>query len=257
MVSPGPIASPVCAGCAAFVPDLWLQILTRHMRWETEAVYIYGSIENPQGVASGSYVRDDYQVRQLGVATEFEYKALNDDLKLRFYSGFASGDQGVDSLTPGGQGLQTRAGNDKTVSTFSFHPDYRVDLILWRNILNRVQGAYYFRPGVEYDFTHTLEGEKLGGRAEVIWSRASKPVQAPGHKADLGVELDLSIYYQSKDGSLNDDPSKIGGFFAMLQYGVLFPMGGLGYQSNERDQSQNTPDTSTAQTVRLFLGIAY
>ena len=27
-----------------------------------------------------------------------------------------------------------------------------MDLILFRNILSRVQGAYYFRPQVEYDF---------------------------------------------------------------------------------------------------------
>ena len=246
-------------GAKAFIPDLWLQILTKHLRWETEFVYIYGSIENPQGALKqgGPYTREDWKIRQVGLATEFEYRALNDDLKLRFYSGFASGDQGVTSLDPGSSGLQTRQTSDHTVSTFRFHPDYRVDLILWRNILSRVEGAYYFRPGVEYDFTKNLEGERFGGRAEIIWSRASKFVQTPGHKADLGIELDLSVYYQSKDGSLNDDPSKIGGFFAMLQYGVLFPLGGLGYMSAQHDSLNNTPDVSTAQIVRIFLGIAY
>jgi len=244
-------------GARAVIPDLWLQILTRHIRWETEVVYIYGQIENPVQIMTGGYANDDYQIRQLGAASEFEYRALNDDLHLKFYSGFASGDQGVQGLTPGDQGLQPRTGSDKTVSTFRFHPDYRIDLILWRNILTRVQGAYYFSPGVAYDFTRSLEGEKLGGAASVVWSRASKPIQAPGHRADLGVELDLTLYYQSKDGSLNDDPSKLGGFFAMLQYGVLFPMSGLGYAPGQFDQNGVTPDTSTAQIVRLFLGVAY
>ncbi len=249
----------VRVGLKAFIPDLWFQVLTKNLRWETEAVYITGSIENPQGVATSTYNKEDWKIRQLGIASELEYRALNGDLKLRFYTGFASGDQGVEGLTPGDGGLQPRPTSDRTVSTFRFHPDYRVDLILWRNILTRVQGAYYFRPGVEYDFTKTLEGEKFGGRADIVWSRASKAVQTPGHKEDLGIELDLSLYYQSKDGSLNDDPSKIGGFFAMLQYGVLFPLGGLGYQANQTDSTNNlkVPDISTAQIVRLFMGIAY
>ncbi|MGZ5966260.1 MAG: TIGR04551 family protein, partial [Polyangiales bacterium] len=215
-------------GAKAWIPDFWLQVLTKNLRWETEAVYIYGSIENPVLVSNGTYANYNYKIRQFGIATELEYRALNDDLKLRFYSGFASGDQGVDSISPG-QGLQPRLAGDNTISTFRFNPDYRIDLILFRNILTRVQGVYYFKPGVEYDFTKSLDGEKFGGRAEIIYSRASVPVQAPGNKADLGIELDLSLYYQSKDGTLNNDPSKIGGFYGMLQYGVLFPLGGLDY----------------------------
>jgi hypothetical protein len=83
-------------------------------------------------------------------------------------------------------------------------------------------------------------------------------MQAPGHKRDLGVELDLQLYYQAKDGSLNDSPDKLGGFFAMLQYGVFFPLGGLGYPSNTGNgQPAVSLDTSAAQIVRLFLGVAY
>lgn len=249
----------VRVGARAFISDGWLQILTKHLRWETELVYIYGGIENPRGVGSGEYVKEDYKIRQLGGATELEYRALNDDLKLRFYSGFASGDQGVEGLAPPATGgLQPRGTTDRTVSTFRFHPDYRIDLILFRNILNRVQGVYYFRPGVEYDFTKSLDGEKFGGRADVVYSRASSPVQTPGNKADLGIELDLSLYYQSKDGSLNNDPNKLGGFYAMLQYGVLFPLGGLGYPDYLQTSSgSKPPDISSAQIVRLFLGVAY
>ncbi len=246
-------------GAKAYIGDGWLQILTKHLRWETELVYIYGSIENPLGVDKGEYQRLDYQIRQFGGATELEYRVLNDDLKLRFYSGFASGDQGVEGLAPGNGGLQPRGTTDKTISTYRFHPDYRVDLILFRNILSRVQGVYYFKPGVEYDFTKTLDGEKFGGRAEVIYSRASSPVQTPGNKADLGIELDLTLFYQSRDGSLNNDPSKLGGFYGMLQYGVLFPLGGLGYPDFQTISTtgQKPPDISSAQIVRLFLGVAY
>lgn len=247
-------------GAKAFISDGWFQVLTKRLRWETELVYIHGSIENPVRVSTPEYQKDDYKIRQLGAATELEYRALNDDLKLRFYSGYASGDQGVEGLAPASGGLQARGTSDRTISTYRFHPDYRVDLILFRNILTRVQGVYYFKPGVEYDFTKSLDGEKFGGRAEVIYSRASSPVQAPGNKSDLGIELDLTLYYQSRDGSLNNDPSKLGGFYGMLQYGVLFPLGGLGYPTGTTISGSTgvaPPEISSAQIVRLFLGVAY
>ena len=87
----------------------------------------------------------------------------------------------------------------------------------------RVEGAYYFRPSVDYDFLRHADGQKLGGGAAVIWSRASEFMQTPGHKRDLGVELDLQLYYQSKDGSLNDDPDKIGGFLRDAPVRRLLP----------------------------------
>jgi len=159
--------------------------------------------------------------------------------------------------------LGPRAAGSNVYSEFRFHPDYRVDLILWRNIIGRVEGAYYFRPSVDYDFTRTPEGQKLGGGASVIWSRASEFIQTPGHKRDLGLEFDLSLYYQSKDGALNDNPDKMGGFFTMLQYGVLFPLSGLGYLPGEKDQykrdhpDQPELDTATAQILRWYLGIFF
>src|SRR5262249_29184312 len=157
---------------------------------------------------------------------------------------------------------------DRTYSEFAFHPDYRVDLILFRNILSRVQGAYYFRPSVEYDFTRDKNGQRLGGGAAVIWSRASEFIQTPGHARDLGIELNGKLYFQSKDGTLNDDPEKMGGFFTSLEYGVLFPLGGLGFLPGQQTNyaSSNTQggmtstatlSTATAQTLRWYLGILF
>ena len=124
-----------------------------------------------------------------------------------------------------------------------------------------MQNAYYFRPSVEYDFIRNPNGQKLGGGAAIIWSRASEFVQTPGNKRDLGVELDLQVYYQSKDGNLNDDPTKLGGFYSAIQYGVFFPLGGLDYLPGE-SSSPATPagvsfDLSTAQTDRLIMGVLF
>src|SRR5690606_32138489 len=127
--------------------------------------------------------------------------------------GYATGDPDVEGIQPPGQGLQPQLTSDRNFSTFRMHPDHRIDLILWRNIYQRVQGAYYFRPSVDYDFIREKNGQKLGGGAAVIWSRASEFVQTPGNARDLGIELNFQVYYQAKDGALNDDPSKMGGFF--------------------------------------------
>jgi len=89
----------------------------------------------------------------------------------------------------------------------------------------------------------------------VTWTRASQFVQTPGHAEDLGLELGGSLYFQSKDGGINDQPERMGGFFGQLQYSVLFPLDGLGYQAIPRDQLNL--DTSAAQMVRMYLGVLF
>jgi uncharacterized protein (TIGR04551 family) len=197
------------------------------------------------------------------VAAQLDYRALEDKLHLEVDFGYASGDpwanntapvQNQGAIQPQNTGVQNEFNQFGPMSTFRFHPDYRVDLIFFRNILSRVEGAYYFKPTVDYDFIRHPDGEKLGGGASVIWSRASQVVQTPGHQDDLGVEIDAQLYYQSKDGSLNDDPAKIGGFYTMLQYGVFFPLGGLNYLGPDRVIVQSL---SAAQIVRLYLGAVF
>jgi uncharacterized protein (TIGR04551 family) len=257
-------------GAEAYIPDLWFQFLYKKFRFELEATAILGSLENTIRTGGGgadyenpSDVDDPgWAIRQFGIATEMDFRAVEDRLRLGMGFGYATGDDDVDSLAPSGEGLQPQRSADRTFSTFRFHPDYRVDMILFRNVLSRVQGSYYFRPSVDYDFTRNKNGQKLGGGAALIWSRASEFVQAPGHKRDLGVELNFQVYYQSKDGSLNDDSDKMGGFFTSLQYGVLFPLGGLGYLPGETKDYANATggamiDTETAQVLRWYLGVMF
>lgn len=257
-------------GATAYIPDLWFQFLYKKFRFELEAAMILGSLENTirEGGAGSDYenvnsIEDPgWKIRQFGLATEMDYRAVEDRLRFGFGFGYSSGDPDVDSLAPRGEGLQPQLTSDRTFSTFRFHPDYRVDLILFRNILTRVQGAYYFKPTVDYDFTRNKNGQKLGGSASVIWSRASEFVQTPGHKRDLGIELNGSIYYQSKDGSLNDDPNKMGGFYTAIQYGVLFPLGGFDYMPGEKTAFQQKTgtagiETETAQVLRWYMGIMF
>ncbi len=241
-------------GAEAFIPDAWVQLLFGKLRLEAELATIWGSLENSP---ASSKVEDPLKIRMWGLATQAEFRAVEDKLRIQFGHGWASGDPNVEGLSPGANGLQGRLGGG-AISTFRFHPAYYVDYIFFRRIMSRVQGAYYFRPSVEYDFVRNPNGQKFGGGAAIIWSRASEFVQAPGNKRDLGVELDVQLYYQAKDGSLNDDPNKMGGFYTALQYGVFFPLGGLEYLPREQDTTKIADwSLSTAQTVRLILGVMF
>jgi uncharacterized protein (TIGR04551 family) len=242
-----------------WLPDAWLQLLYRGFRFETEVATVQGTIANVSTVPGE--VDTDYKLRSWGFATELEQLLAENKLHLGFKFGWASGDSDVASLPPG-TGFQNQNGDD-TVSTFRFHPSYGLDLILYRNLLTRVQGTYYFRPSVKYDFLRDPNGQKIGGGVAAIWSRASEFMQTPGHDRDLGVELNGQIYFQSKDGSLNDEPGRMGGFFAKLEYAVLFPMAGLGYTSGEASalsgptSDSEAADTSLAQALRLYLGVGF
>jgi len=244
-------------GLEVLIPDLWVQVLYNKLRLEAELATIWGSVANTPEKFS---VENPRKIRAWGLATQAEMRAVEDKLRVQFGAGWTTGDPNVEGLNPGPSGLQARQG-EGAISTFRFHPSYQVDYIFFRRIMTRVQGAYYFRPSVEYDFIRNPNGQKLGGGAAIIWSRASEFVQTPGNKRDLGVELDLQVYYQSKDGSLNDDPSKLGGFYTALQYGVFFPLGGLDYLPGETTGAAVPAgvnfELSTAQTVRLLMGVLF
>jgi uncharacterized protein (TIGR04551 family) len=247
----------------AFVPDLWMQLLYKQFRFEAELATIYGSIgsasiePNSQETFQNS---DPLKLRQWGLATQLEQKLIEDRLRLGFGFGFGTGDaDAFDPTQPGNliPGPNEQQINDDTISTFRFHPSYRVDMILNRNILQRIQGSYYFRPSVEYDFVRNPNGQRAGGGIQAIWTRASEFVQTPGHDADLGLELNGTLFFQAKDGALNDTPDSMGGFYAALQYGVLFPLAGMGYQAAEKRELPGSNEVETAQMLRLYLGILF
>ena len=229
----------------AFIPDVWVQLLWGSLRIEAEAVLIAGSIQNTQ---TASFALENYDILQFGGVLEVEYRLLDDKLGIYFDTGLASGDEDVEGLAVTG-GLPAQRSSDRTISTFRFHPNYRVDLILWRNILHQVAGAYYFKPGLSYDFIRNSFGQLFGARADVVWSRATAPVQTWGNDPDLGIEINARLYYRSEDG-----PELIDGFYGSLEYGILFPLGGLGFLE---PSPVAVPELENAQILRLILGVQY
>ncbi|MEZ4408782.1 MAG: TIGR04551 family protein [Polyangiales bacterium] len=242
---------------SAVIADGWFQLLHRNFRLELEAALIFGST-NIQRAAADTGTRQ-LDLRQFGGAMEFEYRLLNNRLQLEFKTGYATGDSDLEGMNYHNSLIAPQRAGATSNTLFRFHPDYRIDLILWRQIFRQVSGAYYFRPSVMYAFVDRPGGDRFYGRAAVIWSRASEFVQTRGNAADLGIEINAELTYQSnfRDTSLGGLPGA--GFFASLQYGVLFPMAGLGPRDDERQTGSPLSGFSfdTAQTLRAILGVMY
>lgn len=228
-----------------FVPDLWGRFLWRSLRLEVEIVGVGGRVANVQ---NDVFVDDGYKIRQLGVAFEGEYRLLRDKLALRLYTGYATGDPDVDGLSDRENTL-TQVSTDSVLSHFGMHPNYRVDLILWRNMMGRVGGAWYLRPGVHYDVIKTAFGQQLSAGLDVIYSRAAQEVQTYGADPNLGLELDATIAYSSEDG-----PRFLDGFNVLIQYGVLFPFQGLAFVEGNRPMGFSL---RPAHAARLILGVRF
>ncbi len=248
----GTPASYVRRGFEVFVPDLWVQFLWGDLRLEAEGVVAVGSIANSN---PGLYDPSSrLNILQGAFAFEGEYHMLNRQLGIYFNAGYASGDADVEGLSIENGGVQQPGPNgvDHTSSTFYMHPAYRIDLIFWRTIMRQIGGAYYFRPGLSYDFIRNSFGQLLGARADVIYSRASEVVQTYGNSADLGLEIDAQVYYRSEDG-----PDLLDGFYVSVQYGIFFPFQGLGYLPGTFAPGVTPTGGQNAQTLRLVLGVQY
>lgn len=232
-----------------YTPDIWAQLRYGKLRLEVEAAWIVGSLLNRYDNRNKQYVS------QLGAAFESELRLLNDKLGLYLYAGGATGDSEIEGLSSdvdyidepglGGDGTADSTLINRRISTFRFHPAYRVDLILWRNIMRQITGAMYVKPGISYDFVRDSFGQLIGARVDLVYSRASAPIQTWGNDPNLGVELNAQVYWRSSDGpNMND------GYHAILQYGVLFPMQGLAYLDP-------AGELTNAQTLRLVLGVVF
>ncbi len=261
-----------------YVGDVWFRLLYEHFHMELEAAWITGSMDNAT-VSPTDVDNEGISIDQYGLVVQFDYKFLNESLFLGFEYGLASGDPYPgDDYTEGfgvypsqdsqfGSYYRTKNGpeiNDRAVTNFRFDRDYHVDLILFREILGCVTDAMYFKWMFQYLFT-----PDIGFKFDLIYSRAMEADSTPSYdhqtlenkddalpikrKTDpnLGVELDLDVFYTSVDG-----------FGIGLQYGVLFPLGGFGYwdpnhYSNTYGQIVPTwfeaPDVAQTVQLRMFV----
>jgi uncharacterized protein (TIGR04551 family) len=232
-------------GYSATAADMWLRLSMPNVRLELEAAYLRASVDQPSlvpGVMLGQAVTSD----QVGFAFESEYRAPHGRFGAGLDVGYASGDPApgfgafpapnAPAARPGDlDGPQADLPRDTSVDNFRFHPDYRIDEILFREIVGTVTDAFYLRPNSRLrllDLGHAA----LEAELAVIASWAVEESSTPGGARPLGVELDPGLVYRSRDG-----------FRAALDYAVLFPGSGL-------DNPDAGMSARTAQLVRLRLG---
>jgi len=252
------------------IPDLWVKYETKQLRVEVEAAGRLGTIGRVGGL-HGLPLDDQssLSILAIGAVAQAEYRILDGKLRFGAEVGFASGDQapgmgvfpsrngsGTNGFTAQGDidGPQfncapTGGCSDGSIRNFLFNRDYRVDLILWRELIGGVTDALYAKPSVDYELA---DGLHIQGAA--IYSRAIYAESTPAYvshdvnptaanDAGLGLEFDGRVRYETDDG-----------FFAMVQAGILFPLGGL---SNMGAVGETVTPLENATAFRAALGVHF
>jgi uncharacterized protein (TIGR04551 family) len=159
--------------------------------------------------------------------------------------GYASGDDAPGmGVAPSMDQLEAQPGDldgpqfslpgDNTLDNFRFHPNYHVDLILWRQIVGTITDAVYVRPALR-----SRPHERLALEAAWIHSRSQFASSTPGGEKHLGDELDLSAEWDVWHG-----------LHARLQYGLFLP--GPGFRNLQHDL-EPTP----AHAVRALIAFQF
>ena len=212
-------------GLQALALDAWLRLTLPSFRLELEAAAVLAEIEEPSLVPGALLGRPIY-ARQFGLALESEVGAPEDAFGFGLDAGFASGDPapGFNAFPqladgygqPGAiRGAQANPPYDNRFDDFRFHPDYRVDRILFRELLGAVTDAIYVRPHLRWRMLEVGQGA-LVAQLAAIASFAVEPASAPGGERPLGIELDPTLAYVNELG-----------FQVVAEYAVLFPLAGL------------------------------
>ncbi len=241
-------AQVVPRGLTAVAADVWLRVENHDFRIELEGALLYSRIASTS-LIPGVLLRDSVTATQLGAALETDFLPREGAFTLGFDFGIASGDSApgfgafprtLQASPQAGDldGPQATLPYDTTVDNFRFSPDYRIDRILFREIIGRVTDAFYFRPHARLRIFDQPFGA-LSLTAYGVASFAMEPTSTPGGQRPLGIEIDPALNYETHDG-----------FIAALEYAVLFPLAGL-------DNPALGLGATPAQLLRLRLQMVY
>ena len=239
-------AQVVPRGFRAFLGDVWLRLAGPGFHIEAEGAIGWAEIAQPS-LVPGVLLRDSVSSLQWGVALQSEFLDASGDFTFGLDAGAASGDSapgfgafpgaGDRAPRPGDlDGPQANVPSDTTVDNFRFHPDYRIDRILFHEIIGTVTDAFYARPHARVTLLRGGPGE-LRAAAAAIASFAVEPTSTPGNARPLGVELDPTLLYESRDG-----------FQIAFEYALLVPLAGL---------DGSAQSAAVAQLARLRLGYLF
>ncbi len=222
-------------GYQAAAADAWLRFTGKWFRAETEVAYLWANVEHPSLIPGVELPRPATS-SQVGLALETEVGEVGGRWDVGVDVGFASGDRAPGfgaypaingpAPQPGDlEGAQAAPPYDNAVNNFRFHPDYRIDRILFRELIGTVTDAVYVRPHARYTAWRGHTGQ-LDVDLAGVFSTVVEPTSAPGQQRPLGFELDPSIVFRTNFA-----------LEAAFEPAVLFPLSGLdnvvaGYSAN-------------------------
>jgi len=182
------------------------------LRLQAEGAFVYGTIGQTDVLANTSSAKT---VASGGLAARATWSAGNGEYALD--TGFASG------AGEGGFGVNdtnnfTRKIDDaqrSLLTGFHFHRNFRIDGILFRDVIGAVANAVYFKPAYRY---HVLGGprgvEDLAIEGSVVTALAASARATPGGGSLLGIEPGVDVSYRQDVNSMG-----------ILRASVLFPGG--------------------------------
>lgn len=233
-------------GFTATVVDGWARVVAPTLRIEVEGAFVSSSVEQAS-LIPGVLFNEPVTATQWGVAFESDYGATDALVHAGLNAGAASGDRAPGfgafppnvAATPGElDAPQASPPGDLTVNNFRFNPDYRVDRILFREIIGTVTDAAYARPWVSLRPIISTAGTLTVSLA-VVGSMALEPSSTPSGRAPLGVETDSAVEWKSRDGLL-----------VAVDHALLFPLAGL-------DNPAASRKAQPAQSFRLRVLYAF
>jgi uncharacterized protein (TIGR04551 family) len=199
--------------------DVWFRLNVRSFRLELEGVYSHGELlaTTTPGFELSHPLTSDQWGLVLQAAWE-PASGFGADLEV----GLASGDDApgfgvrlredqVATVAGDLDGPQFRYPEDLGIDNFRFHPNHRVDLILWRRIIGTITDAVYVRARAWYLW------RSLRVETWLVFSSALNEQTTPGNGQVLGLEWDTVLTWTIDQGVA------ISG-----AYGLLVPFSGLG-----------------------------
>ena len=218
-------------GAKYYVVDGYAHVTHPEFLVAAEVAYAGGQVDQPS-LIPGVLLRQPIKSSQIGAALESEIGTPGSPFGVGLDAGYASGDSGAIL------GAIPQPPPNYRLDSFRFDPDYHVDRILFREIIGAVTGAVYVRPHARARVFKNPAGEMRFDVAGIA-SFASTSDWSPSGDAPLGVEIDPSLQYRSRDG-----------FFAALEYAALFPLSGL-------DNPALGLKAQPAQSIRVRLAFLF
>lgn len=231
---------------SVWVKTLWHPDAASELRIEFEAGAMIGSVGNLQRTPDLGDTSKDF--RGFGGALEAEWSTPR--WRLGLDTGFATGDNQRYLGILDGQNLvvvddlafpnsaNINVSSNRMVTSYWFHRDYRLDLILFRQVIGGVTNAVYVKPWVAYTLFDSGD-TRLTTRLDVLYAGAAQPSGTPGRGKHYGVEIDGSLGLEMPAGFALD-----------LSAGVLLPMSAL----DDRDTGASP---SAAFALRTLLTWRY